>query len=53
MSINPNSENVSLLRLEKASVFIVFVIAAAVLVTAAGIIVDQTITPNNLTRHYH
>jgi len=48
MSINPNPDNSSLFRLEKASVFIVFVIAAAVLITAAGIVVDQTITPSNL-----
>jgi hypothetical protein len=48
MSINPNPENSSLFRLEKASIFIVFVIAAAFLTTAAGIIVDQTITPTKV-----
>ena len=48
MSINPNPERSALFRLEKVSVFIVLVIAAAVLVTAAGIIVDQTMTPANL-----
>lgn len=47
MSINPNPENSVLDRLEKASIFIVFVIAAAVLVAATGIILDQTVTPNN------
>lgn len=51
MSINPNSENASLFRLETASIFIVFVIALAVLITAAGIIVDHTITPTNVL-HY-
>jgi len=48
MSINPNPENGSLFRLEKVSIFIVFVIAAAVLITAAGIVVDQTLTPTNV-----
>lgn len=48
MSINPNPQNASLFRLEKVSFFIVFVIAAAVLVTAVGIVVDQTMTPANV-----
>ena len=47
MSINPNPDDTSLFRLAKASIFIVFVIAAAVLVTAAGIVIDQTIAPSN------
>ncbi|MGA9254512.1 MAG: hypothetical protein WBV78_15875 [Roseobacter sp.] len=51
MSINPNPENSSLFRLETASIFIVFVIAAAVLITAAGIIVDYTMTPTNVLQH--
>ena len=45
MSINPNPENSSLYRLEKASLFIVCIIAAAVLVTATGIILDETLAP--------
>lgn len=50
MSINPNPEHSALFRLEKTSVFIVFVIAAAVIITAAGIVVDQSITLTNLLR---
>ena len=48
MSINPNPDNTSLERLATSSIFIVFVIAVAVLITAAGIIVDHTMTPTNV-----
>jgi hypothetical protein len=50
MSVNPNAENRPLYRLQAVSIFILFVIAAAVLITATGIIVDELIKPTQLLK---
>lgn len=51
MSVNPNPATSSLARLEKASLFIVFIICAAVFITAGSVVLDiffNSITPSKL-----
>ena len=48
MSINPTPEDRSFFRLENALIFVVYVIAAVLLMTAAETIMDHTMVPAKL-----